>query len=92
MKTETKVKELNDEFIGRGEVRGFKFRKLASHSRGYLYEVVNGEHTYYEVFKRRINTQYGNVSYPTSKAFGRWAWWIKDLEKAEQRLETLRKQ
>ena len=70
------MRELNEEFIGIGEVRGFSFRQLDKNDYCYLYEVVSpfSEKKHYEVFFRRENTQYGNVSYPSSKAFGLWAW------------------
>lgn len=37
---------------------------------------------HYEVFKRRENTMYNVVSYPTDKAFGIWAWTTESLDRA----------
>lgn len=68
------IKELQQEFIGRGEVRGFTFKQVHKDELCYVYEVCYGGSPYYEVFKRVVNTQYGNVSYPSRKAFGLWAW------------------
>lgn len=82
------MKELQKEFIGRGEVRGFKFKQISETNWGFIYEVTHEGNKYYEVFKRKENTQYSNVSYPTSKAFGIWAWWTPSLDKAQARLAT----
>ena len=76
------MKELQKEFIGRGEVRGFKFTQLLRSDVAYLYKVDVFGQIHYEVFKRRENARYGNVSYPTSKAFGKWAWTTRDYNKA----------
>lgn len=64
---------LEKQFIGRGEVKGFNFTQLAFEDNVYLYEVTNEGETWYEVFEHRINTQFGNVIYPSSKVFGLWA-------------------
>ena len=76
------MKELQKEFIGKGEVSGFKFTQLEATNKAFLYKVQAGGLIYYEVFKRRENTRYGCVSYPTSKAFGVWAQTTSDYEKA----------
>jgi hypothetical protein len=68
------IKELPKEFIGTGEVKGFKFTQINVTNFGFLYEVNTGDTIYYEVFKRRVNKQFNNVSYPKSKSFGIWAW------------------
>ena len=76
------MKELQKEFIGKGEVHGFKFTQLERTNKAYLYKVdVNGQ-IHFEIFKRRENLRYGNVSYPTSKAFGIWAQTTRDFVKA----------
>ena len=33
------IKELEDEFLGKGEVRGFTFEQIASNDNGYIYKV-----------------------------------------------------
>jgi hypothetical protein len=76
------MKELDKEFIGKGEVRGFKFTQLEATNQAYLYEVDMNGAIYYEVFKRRENTRFGCVSYPTGEAFGLWAQTIRDYNKA----------
>lgn len=66
------IKELEEVFEGRGEVRGFTFTQLDRSDYAYLYEQkekISG-HITYEVFRRKVNTQFGCVSYPSSKGFG----------------------
>lgn len=66
------IKELEEVFEGRGEVRGFTFTQLDRSDYAYLYEQKEKEsgHITYEVFRRKVNTQFGCVSYPSSKGFG----------------------
>ncbi len=84
------MKEWKDNFEGRGEVRGFTFQKCNQTERGYLYRVfgLNGS-VWYEVFKRKENVRFNTISYPTSKAFGSWAWTYKDLLDANRKLISL---
>ena len=81
------IKELSTEFIGRGQVKGFKFTQKNKTEKGYIYEVSTGYSTHYEVFKKRINKQFNCISYPSDKAFGFWAWSCSDYEGALHRLE-----
>jgi hypothetical protein len=82
------LKELAEEFDGRGEVRGHHFRQVKKYQNGYIYEVsINGDVTHYEVFKRVVNTQFNNISYPTSNAFGRTAWTTITLAHAIEKYE-----
>lgn len=83
------LKELATEFKGTGEVGGFMFSQVAKTDKGYVYKVSSGGEVWYEVFKRVINEQYGTVSYPKSKSFGKWAWSYMSLEKALKKLELL---
>lgn len=90
MKIDTAViKELPLEFKGSGEVRGFFFTQVRSTGRGFLYSVMFCGEIWYEVFERKINSQYGTVSYPKSKSFGKWAWSYMSLDKALNKLESL---
>lgn len=89
MKIDTKaLKELTPEFTGIGEVGGFMFSQVAKTDKGYVYKVSSGGEVWYEVFRRKIN-QFGGVSYPKSKSFGKWAWSYMTLEKALNKLELL---
>lgn len=83
------MEPLPKQFIGRGEVRGFRFTQILATEIAYLYEVeVNGA-IYYEVFKKRENASFVVIKYPTAKDFGIWAWTYKDQVKAIQKLVSL---
>ena len=79
------MKELKSYFVGIGQVRGYIFNQLNKTDKAYLYEVSENNVVHYEVFKRRENTLYDCISYPTDKAFGIWAWTFGNLEKANER-------
>lgn len=76
------MKELEEEFIGKGQVKGFRFTQLEQSRNAYLYEVNTGHSIQYEVFYRKENSRFNCVSYPSNKAFGVWAWTYSDFEKA----------
>lgn len=76
------MKELNEKFIGRGQVKGFIFTQKNKSKAGYVYEVNTGSTIHYEVFKRKENKQFNCISYPSDKAFGFWAWCCSDYERA----------
>ncbi|RXP46865.1 hypothetical protein EC396_13370 [Lutibacter sp. HS1-25] len=82
-------KELKKEFLGIGEVKGYKFTQIRQTSQAFIYEVSFGEGKHYEVFKRRINSRFGCVSYPSSKGFGIWAWTYNELDKAIEKFNQL---
>ena len=85
----TLIKPLPKQFVGRGEVKGYEFRQISAPNWGFIYEVRYGKRKHYEVFQKRINARFGNVSYPTSKAFGKWAWSTPVLARAEEILRSL---
>jgi hypothetical protein len=86
------MKELATEFIGIGEVRGFKFTQLAKNDKAYMYEVVAPENAmHYEVFERVENDYYGTITYPKSNSFGVWAWCISNKERAEDKFKSISK-
>ena len=85
------MKQLQKEFIGKGEVKGFKFRLISKADRAYLYEVDTGNTKYYEVFRKVINRRFACVSYPTSNSFGIWSWNCKSLVEAYKKFEKLNK-
>lgn len=86
------MKELEKEFEGKGEVKGRRFVQLASNDAGYLYEVVphDGSTSWFEVFKRKVNTYFDCISFPTSKAFGLWAWTTPSASRARELFEGLK--
>ena len=83
------MKELNDEFKGIGQVKGYYFQKIKKSPYSYLYEVKNTITgvIHYEVFKRKENTRFNCVSYPTDKAFGIWAWTCMNLDRAIEKFD-----
>ena len=84
------IKPLPKRFSGRGEVKGYNFTLIYKTKWGFCYEVsLNGIIIHYEVFRRKINKQFGCESYPTSKAFGIWAWTFKTKDKAMRKLYSL---
>lgn len=90
-KTDDKeLKELPIEFIGRGEVKGFRFKQIKRSDRAYIFEVSDDFGKFwYEVFTRKIDSRFGKIAYPKSSAFGVWAWSARTMEKAWQRLEKI---
>jgi hypothetical protein len=96
------VKDLENEFIGIGDTNGFKFTKLASTDKGFLYSVDVGEgKLHYEIFNKKIvpicldfekkifsETEF-KYTYPKSEAFGSWAWCIQDYDKALEKFNNL---
>lgn len=87
----SEIKLIREEFVGRGEVRGFLFSQRAKSEYAYIYEVqcVEGGISHFEVFKRRVNQQFGNESYPGSKSFGFWAWTFSTFNRAYDKFEEL---
>ena len=79
------LKELPIEFIGRGEVKGFVFKKLTRSNEACIYEVTDTlAEKWYEVFKLKINRRFNCYAYPKSKSFGVSAWTCKTLDKASK--------
>lgn len=83
------MKQLQVEFTGRGQVKGFKFTQIEKTAYGYIYEVNTGNSVHYEVFKHKENKRYECVSYPSNKAFGVWAWTYRSLESTQSKLDDL---
>lgn len=83
------MKQLKKQFIGRGEVKGFKFTQVYHTNRAFLYEINTGHSIYYEVFKKVVNRRFACVSYPTAKDFGIWAWTFYSLEEATEKFNQL---
>ncbi len=85
---------LPEEFIGTGEVKGFKFKQIKKNNDVYLYEVTSFGRVYYEVFKAQTNAIcidfkkhiYSDTdfkhSYPKAKSFGKTAWTCSSYVKA----------
>ena len=83
------IRQLPEQFIGRGEVRGFQFAQICKTERAFCYGVrINGVITHYEVFKRKINNQFACESYPSAKAFSIWAWTFTCLGKVLEKMKS----
>ena len=64
------MKQLQQQFQGRGEVKGYTFTQIRVTDLGFIYsKELNGSLSY-EVFKRKENKRFDCISYPTSNSFG----------------------
>lgn len=97
-----RIEYLPAEFIGTGEVRGFKFTKThCNGNKGSLFQVDTGESTHYEVlksvyspkcidFQNRIYSDTDFVeSYPKASRFGRDAFSFYSFDDAFKKLLSL---
>ena len=85
------MEALQENFIGKGEVKGNLFTQIKQSNKAYIYKVDTGCSIYYEVFKKKVKTNSVRHCYPTSKAFGLWAWTYHDLDKAVNKFNQLNK-
>ncbi len=83
------MRELKKEFIGRGQVKGFRFTQIKQNQYGFLYQISDDINTWYEVFHKKENSRYNCMSYPSNKAFGVWAWTYHTLCKAESKFTEI---
>ena len=83
------MKLLENEFIGKGEVKGFKFKQVHKSNTAYIYEVNSGCSIYYEVFRRVVNTKRQKEVYPLAKHFSIWAWTQMNYESAKRKFNQL---
>ena len=90
------MEKLKVAFIGKGEVKGMIFNKVAETDLGYIYSV--GDH--FEVFRKKIvnkidwetkqPTGEQKETYPKSNSFGVWAWTFKSLALAKVQLYSFK--
>ena len=83
------MKQLEKQFVGKGQVRGFLFTQIKKNEKAYIYEVQDGSVLRYEVFKHKENNRFGCVTYPRDKSFGIWAFTTDSYERALQIYEDL---
>ncbi len=83
------MKPLPKHFTGKGEVKGYLFTQISQTDKAFIYEVSSGNSKHFEVFKKYLNTRFACVSYPTSRAFGIWAYTFTSLENAQKKFEEL---
>jgi len=95
------IQELADNFIGVGEVKGFKFEKVLTTEKYYIYSVLKvGEKRHFEVIRRIVspicldfkNRTYSEVDfkeyYPKSNRFGIDGFNCSTYEKAVNKLKA----
>lgn len=83
------MKQLQEQFIGRGEVKGFIFTQIKKSDKAFIYKVDCDGCEHFEVFKYKENKQFECISYPKTASFGLWAWTYKDFELALEKYELL---
>lgn len=86
------MKNLDKIIVGKGEVKDFIFTQHNQSNRAYIYKVDTGCSIYYEVFKKTYRVNSKRHCFPTSKAFGKWAWTFTTLEKAIEKFIHLNKE
>lgn len=79
---------MKQEFIGKGDVEGFKFLQVDETSTARMYEVNTENHTHYEVFIKKYNINNEEI-YPHSEDFGYTAFTYNSEEKAIEKLLSL---
>lgn len=82
------MKQLKTEFIGRGQVRGFKFTQIKKNEFAYIYKVEDSNTTWYEIFEHRENKRFDCISYPKNNSFSVWAWTYLSLNRALECFEA----
>ena len=85
------MEKLDKIIFGKGEVKDFIFEQVHMSDKAYMYKVESGVSTYYEVFRRMSKTNSKRDCFPSSKAFGVWAWTIGDKSKALRKFNELSK-
>ena len=66
---------------------GFDYYQELATDTGYIYrQEDNGKIVAYEVFKRKVNSQYNCISFPKDNAFGTWAWSCRTFEEAKNKM------
>ena len=83
------MKQLESNFIGKGEVRGDHFSLLGMTDRAFIYQRTGCGVIHYEVFQKKLNSRFGCISYPTSRGFGIYAWTYGDLRAAIKKYNQL---
>ena len=87
------IVQLKREFIGRAEVKGFRFTQIVKAEKACLYRVQFNDKMYWEVFKIKVDTiplsDQLYERYPTATAFGKWAWSFRSCKKAFAKLREL---
>jgi hypothetical protein len=83
------MRQLEVNFTGKGQVKGFIFTQIKKSDYAYIYKVDTGFSIHYEVFKHKENNHYECVSYPSDKGFGLWAYSFTKIESACDKFDEL---
>lgn len=87
---EAEIRPLPQQLEGRGEVSDYFFSLVEKTDNGFCYAASQeGIITHYEVFKRKINKQFGYISYPGSKSFEIQVWTFISQENALAKFGSL---
>lgn len=97
------MKLLENEFEGKGEVSGTRFKQLQKTDKAFFYQLTHVEtgQNRFEVFKKKeskgglaiiacLEVRYEQKQiYPKSNNFGKWAWCFYDYEKAAAKFNEI---
>jgi hypothetical protein len=69
--------------------KAFTYKQVYKSDVGYVYEqFLDDKSIGFETFFRKENTQFNCISFPGDEAFGTWAWSVKSIERAIDKLTT----
>lgn len=88
------MKKLSGTIVSPKGLAGFTLIKQYEDDKYYIYKKTNTEFGYaagYELFERRINTQFDCETVPGGEAFGVWAWQYPTFDMAYDKLNKLNK-
>lgn len=96
------IEKLPETFNGKGEVKGYSFRKIKENEACYLYETSsNNKRSHYEVIEKRLtpvcldfdNKVYSTTEFkerkPKAKDFGVWAWTFSNIKTAITKMQLV---
>ena len=83
------VKQLPQQFAGKGEVSGYYFKQLKCSNKAFIYEIHSTNSLQYEVFVNKYYKKYNCLAYPKAKSFGLWAWTYLDYNSALKKYNQL---
>lgn len=66
-----------------------KFTQIYASKAGFCYLRRFVGRKYFEVFRRKENSQWNCISYPGNESFGYWAWCYVDVEKAKDKIHEI---
>lgn len=94
------ITKLPETIKGKGQVKGFTYKKSYESEVGYIYLVDSGDTSWYETFikkavpicidfENRVYSEvYSKEVYPKEKDFGVWAWTVGNLNRGIEILNS----